>query len=99
VSRVEYAGGNDSLHGPNPLTARGTFPQHWGEKPDSPSALRSWIAANALSDGARSGNPDSVRILLEQRRKDPSAVREEARTIAADRMRRHRLLQLRRECP
>ncbi|MFL5995885.1 MAG: hypothetical protein ACJ736_16540 [Streptomyces sp.] len=99
MSRVEYAAGDDPLYGPNPLTLRGTFPPHWGEMPDGPAALRCWIAANALRDGASKGDPASVRAVLEQRQEDPSAVRERAAVAHRSRMRRERLLQLLRDCP
>lgn len=99
MNPMEYAAGDDPVYGPNPLQARGLFPAQWGEPPASPEALQRWIADNSLHDGARKGHPASVRALLERRRMDPSAVREEARARAANRMRRERLLQLRRDCP
>jgi hypothetical protein len=97
MTPVEYAAGDDP--GPNPLRMRGMFPPHWGEAPDSPEALHCWIAGHALTDGARSGHADPLRLFLEHRRQDPEAVREEARTVAAHRLRREQLARLLREQP
>ncbi|MEU0035515.1 hypothetical protein [Streptomyces sp. NPDC006333] len=91
MSRVEYAAGDDPLHGPNPLTVRGVFPPSWGQMPDSPSALPGWIEANALRDGAAKGCLSSIRIVLERRREDPAAVRERAAVATAIRLRREQL--------
>ncbi|MCX4592368.1 hypothetical protein OG819_22325 [Streptomyces sp. NBC_01549] len=91
MSRVEYAAGDDPLYGPNPLTVRGVFPPHWGEMPDSPPALPGWIEANALRDGASKGCLSSIRIVLEQRREDPSAARERAAVETQIRLRREQL--------
>lgn len=96
MSRVEYAAGDDPLYGPNPLTVRGTFPPHWGEMPDSPLALRRWIEANALRDGAAKGDPSTIQVVLERRREDPSAARERAAVAERNRL---RLQQLLLDCP
>lgn len=97
MSPVEYAVGDDPLYDPNPLRLRGMFPPHWGQAPDSLEALRSWIEDHALNDGARNGRPESLRLFLELRRQDPEALRDEARTAAAHRLRREQLQQLLRE--
>lgn len=94
MSGAEYVAGDDPLYGPNPLTVRGMFPPHWGEVPDSPSALPCWIQANALRDGAAKGDPSTVQVVLERRREDPSAVRERAAIAEAHRQRREHLQQL-----
>lgn len=99
MSRVEYAAGDDPLYGPNPLTVRGVFPPHWGEMPDSPPALRCWIEANAIRDGAAKGDPATIQVVLERRREDPSAARERAAVAERARMRRERLQQLLHNCP
>ncbi|MCX4573089.1 hypothetical protein OHB41_07800 [Streptomyces sp. NBC_01571] len=91
MSRVEYAAGDDPLYGPNPLTVRGVFPPSWGEMPDGDVALRRWVEANALRDGAAKGCLSSIRIVLERRREDPAAVRERAAVEAAIRLRREHL--------
>lgn len=99
MSPVEYAVEEDSLYGPNPLRVRGMFPPHWGEMPDSPPALRSWIESNALRDGAAKGDPSTIRAVLERRREDPTAVRERAAVAERQRLRHERLQQLLRACP
>jgi hypothetical protein len=99
MSRVEYAAGDDPVHGANPLSVRGTFPQHWGEMPDGPAAVERWIEANALRDGAAKGCLSAIQIVTEQRREDPSAVRERAAVRERIRLRREQLAALLRRSP
>lgn len=92
MNPMEYAAGDELLHGRNPLQMRGLFPSHWGDAPAGPEALRCWIESNALRDGASKGHPSAIQVLLERRREDPSAVREKARIATVNRLRREELM-------